>query len=81
MYKGIVPPKTHVLLRLAAICSDFDNTFVDFELDEFASYSVDIRYDSPIPTLFEAKRATIIASEVMNYTLSQIIPIDGIAWF
>jgi len=72
MYQEIVPPKTHDVLRLAAICSEFDKAFVNFELDGFASYGVDIRYDAPHPSLTDAKQAMSTAKEVMNYVMQKI---------
>ena len=72
MYHEIIPPKTHDLLRLAAICSDFDEAVVNFELDGFASYGVDIRYDAPHPSLSDAKQAVSVAKEVMDYVKQKI---------
>ena len=72
MYHEIAPPKTHDLLRLAAICSDFDEAFVGFELDGFASYGVDIRYDAPHPSLSDAEQAMSVAKEVISYVVQKI---------
>ena len=72
MYREIVPPKTHDLLRLAAICSDFDEAFADFELDGFASYGVDIRYDAPHPSLSDAEQAMSVAKDVISYVVEKI---------
>jgi len=54
MYNEVIPPKTHDLLHLAALCSDFDDAFENFELDGFASYGVDVRYDAPHPLITDA---------------------------
>ena len=60
------------------MCYDFDKTFAEFELDEFASYGVDIRYDDPMPTFSDAKRAIDIAIETMEYVLSALPLSDNI---
>ena len=78
MYHEIVPPKTHDLLRLAASCSDFDEAFANFELDGFASYGVDIRYDAPQPSLSDAEQAMSVAKEVINYVIQKIPMEDSV---
>jgi HEPN domain-containing protein len=72
MYNETAPPKTHDLLRLASQCSVFDNAFANFDLDDFASYGVDIRYDAPHPSLDDAKRAIEVAKETMDYVIKKI---------
>jgi len=75
MYREVIPPKTHDLLRLAAICSDFDGAFANFDLDGFASYGVDVRYDAPHPLLTYAEQAISVAKEVIAYVI-QTIPME-----
>ena len=72
MYNEASIPKTHDLLRLAAFCSDFNTVFAEFELEGFASYGVDIRYDDPQPTFDEAKNSIVVAKKVMDYVVKQI---------
>ena len=72
IYNETRPPKTHDLLQLAALCSDYDQVFVGFELDDFSGYGVDIRYDDPQPTFIDAKHAIAIANEVIHYVIEKI---------
>ena len=72
MLKEAAIPKTHDLLRLAAFCSDYDAYFKEFELEDFASYGVDIRYDNPLPAFEDAKTSIVVAKEVIDYVIRQI---------
>ena len=67
MQKDIPAPRTHDLLYLKELCSDFDNCIKAFDLTNFISFGVEIRYDDPVPSLDEAKAAMLIAIDISNY--------------
>ncbi|MCL2045263.1 MAG: HEPN domain-containing protein [Oscillospiraceae bacterium] len=78
--KDALAPKTHDLLFLTELCSDFDEHFKSFDFTDFASFGVEIRYDNDIPTLDEAKKAVevakLVAEYIMTLTLYEEVPND-----
>ena len=66
-HKDFHAPKTHDLVYLSTLCSDFDVEFNSFDLSDFASFGVEIRYDEPVPTLEEAKNAFKMTMKIVEY--------------
>jgi len=66
---GVHAPKTHDLLYLIELCSDFNDEFKLFDLSSFVNFGVEIRYDDPIPSIDEAKAAIKTANVIANFII------------
>jgi len=73
IYKEVAAPRTHDLLYLSALCSDFDDHFKSFDLTDFSSYGVGIRYDEPPPTTSDAIQAFEVAKIVAEYVKTKVL--------
>ena len=72
MYNETDFPKTHNLTHLFDLCSGADNNFKNFDLSEFSSYGVEIRYDDIPFAVEDTKNAFEMAKTVMDYVKSRI---------
>jgi len=67
IHKDVHAPRTHDLLYLLELCSDFDDHFKTFELVGFSSFGVDIRYERPVPILDEARESLQSTYQIVGY--------------
>ena len=72
MYNETNFPKTHDLLILLGLCFGLDNKFKDFDLSDFASFGVEIRYEEISPTMEETENAFKTAKTIKDYIKDSI---------
>jgi len=75
VYQDKIIKKTHDLIALQELCSDFDPDFDRIDVKDLDNFSVDIRYpdDAVVPSLEEAKEYLQITEEIKELVRKKII--------
>jgi len=75
-YKGVIPPKIHVLETLCALCSDFDSSFNDIAKDcaYLSPFAVHARY----PLEMEITDINTLKSLEIVQKIKDFTPIAGL---